>query len=30
VVFGDTVPSKIIKYAFHPDIKLVIAEEAAE
>jgi hypothetical protein len=29
VVFGDTVPSKVIRYAFHPEIKLVtVAEEA--
>lgn len=27
VLFGDRVPSKIIKYAFHPDIKLVTVLE---
>lgn len=30
VLFGDKVPSKIIKYAFHPDIKLVAVAEEGE
>ena len=27
ILFGDRVPSKITKYAYHPDIKLVTALE---
>ncbi|MBA2714761.1 MAG: hypothetical protein H0U55_14545 [Rubrobacteraceae bacterium] len=28
-LFGDTTPSVVVKYAFHPDIKLVTVEEQA-